>query len=261
MKKKGWLLLLVASLLVLAPLSGVADEEGAVTVVTRIEEPTIIPEREEVPIEIVTLNLAGSPEPVTITVRSPEPVTVTVQPTTEVPPVGPTTYIDIPELEAKLDFLEVKIDELEIWMEEWFFWLDGNVNQTNINIQIIFNLFFIFIDITNNIRVTLNQLTGAPLPTPCPPPDPTKITYTTGGGPLPDIPWTATIEGKAGAVEPNAVIIITSSPKPRVVRYVNADENGAFSLTMTTGNVLYFWFEVAQLCKNGQTSPTVRIYP
>lgn len=180
---------------------------------------------------------------------------------TDVPPAGPTTDIDITELEAKLDILQSELDDLGDWMEDWFFWLDARFDQIDVDLQMIFNLFPILIGLLNDLEAKIDTLGGLPLPTPCPPPDRARITYTRGGGPLPDTPWTATVEGTAGAVEPNATVILTSAPAPQIVRFATADQNGAFFLTMTTGNVSYFWFEVAQVCENGETSPPVRILP
>jgi hypothetical protein len=113
-------------------------------------------------------------------------------------------------------------------------------------------------DSNNRIEDKLNQLLrAAGLPAPPSAPHAAKITLTMGGGPLPSVPWKATVEGSSGAVQPNALVTIYW-PLGAPPSTVTADANGAFLFTINTGNTTYFSIEVTQTV-GGHESARVRI--
>ena len=112
-------------------------------------------------------------------------------------------------------------------------------------------------DTNNRIEDKLNQLLLASgLPAPSSAPDAAKITLTMGGGPLPHVPWEATVEGEAGAVESGALVTIywpLGAPST-----VTADVDGSFLVTVTTGVAAYLSVEVTQTV-GGYESARMRI--
>ncbi|MCK5584987.1 hypothetical protein KAJ02_02840, partial [Candidatus Bipolaricaulota bacterium] len=82
------------------------------------------------------------------------------------------------------------------------------------------------------------------------------ITLAMGGGPLPSIPFEATVEGEAGAVENGALVTIywpLGLPST-----VTANMDGSFLVTVTTGIGIYYSVEVTQTV-GGLESARVRV--
>ena len=107
-------------------------------------------------------------------------------------------------------------------------------------------------DSVNRIEDMLKQQQGYPAA-----PDASKVTLTMGGGPLPSVPWEATVAGTAGAVSPDATVTIYW-PIALPPSTVTADGSGAFTLTVTTGSISYWAVDVTQTV-GGKESARVRI--
>lgn len=167
-------------------------------------------------------------------------------------------------LETKLDALEVKADSLKAWLEfqlaipsdpfdDFGTWLDDTLAaleaKADTNAAAIRDLK----ESNDRIEVLLRELLRYPAP-----PDASKITLTMGGGPLPSVPWEATVAGTAGAVAPDAVVTIywpVGLPPNTVI----ADAGGAFSFTIATGNVTYSAVDVTQTDSEGRESARAKI--
>lgn len=103
--------------------------------------------------------------------------------------------------------------------------------------------------LTSNHRIEdkLNQLLGYPVA-----PDASKIALTTGGGPLPAIPWTATVTARAGAVAPGAqVTIYWPLGMPSTL---TAAPDGSFQKTVDSGSAAYLSVEITQTDGQGRES-------
>ena len=188
-------------------------------------------------------------------------------------------------LEAKLDQLGVDLltlwlDLMEMWADLGAMWTDlddmwidlddmwADMDDMRIEMADRFNDVELAItantraindlqDSNNRIEDKLNQLlTSAGLPAPSSAPDATKITLAMGGGPLPSVPFEATVEGEAGAVENGALVTIywpLGLPST-----VTANMDGSFLVTVTTGIGIYHSVEVTQTV-GGLESARVRV--
>ena len=168
-------------------------------------------------------------------------------------------------IETKLD--QLSTDLFDLWLDLMSMWGDLNDMWTemidrfdDVEDAVAANTRAIraLQDSNNRIEDKLNQLLrSSGLPAPPSAPNAAKITLTMGGGPLPSVPWKATVEGSSGAVQPNALVTIywpLGAPPSTII----ADANGAFSFTINTGNTTYFSVEVTQTV-GGHESARVRI--
>ncbi len=171
---------------------------------------------------------------------------------------------DVDKLEAKLD--QLSTDLFDLWLDLMDMWLDmddmraemddrfDNVeNAIAANTRAINDLQ----DSNNRIEDKLNELLRASgLPAPPSAPVAAKITLTTGGGPLPSVPWEATVEGAPGAVEAGAIVTIYWPLG--VPSVITADMDGSFLVTVISGYATYFSVEVTQTV-GGYESARVRV--
>ena len=156
-------------------------------------------------------------------------------------------------LETKLDQLstdlfDLWLDLMNLWDDLDDMWDEMNDRFDDVEDAVAANTRAIraLQDSNNRIEDKLNQLLRtAGLPAPPSAPDAAKITLTMGGGPLPHVPWEATVEGSSGAVQPNALVTIYW-PLALPPSTVTADGTGAFVLNVTTGNISYHSVEVTQ---------------
>lgn len=95
-------------------------------------------------------------------------------------------------------------------------------------------------DSNNRIEDMLRQQLGYPAA-----PAAGLVTLTMGGGPLPAVPWEATVTGAAGAVEPSAVVTVYW-PIGLPPSTTTADMTGAFTITESTGSISYTSVELTQ---------------
>lgn len=178
---------------------------------------------------------------------------------------------DVDKLEAKFDELSADLDQLsddlfDLWLDLMDMWLDmddmraemdgrfDNVeNAIAANTRAINDLQ----DSNNRIEDKLNQLLQASgLPAPPSAPVAAKITLTTGGGPLPSVPWEATVQGAPGAVEAGAIVTIYWPLG--IPSVVTANMDGSFLVTVMSGNATYLSVEVTQTV-GGYESARVRV--
>ena len=160
---------------------------------------------------------------------------------------------NIAGIETKLDQLstdlfDLWLDLMSLWDDLDDMWDEMNDRFDDVEDAVAANTRAIkaLQDSNNRIEDKLNQLLRvAGLPAPPSAPDAAKITLTMGGGPLPHIPWEATVEGSSGAVQPNALVTIYW-PLALPPSTVTADGMGAFVLNVTTGNISYLSVEVTQ---------------
>ena len=164
---------------------------------------------------------------------------------------------DVDGLEVKLD--EIGVDLSDLWWDLIDMWdemverFDDVEDAVEVNTRAINDLR----DSNNRIEDKLNQLLRASgLPAPSSAPDEAKITLTMGGGPLPHVPWEATVEGAAGAVEAGAIVTIYWPLG--VPSVVTADMDGSFLVTVISGNATYLSVEVTQTV-GGYESARVRV--
>ncbi|MCK4355945.1 hypothetical protein KAW44_02560, partial [Candidatus Bipolaricaulota bacterium] len=156
-------------------------------------------------------------------------------------------------LETKLDQLstdlfDLWLDLMSLWDDLDDMWDEMNDRFDDVEDAVAANTRAIraLQDSNNRIEDKLNQLLGTSgLPAPPSAPDAAKITLTMGGGPLPHVPWEATVEGNSGVVQPNALVTIYW-PLALPPSTVTADGTGAFVLNVTTGNISYHSVEVTQ---------------
>jgi len=160
---------------------------------------------------------------------------------------------NVDKLEAKLD--ELSTDLFDLWLELIDMWnamdairdelvdrFDDVEDVVAANARAIQTLQ----DSNNRIEDKLNELLRASgIPAPPSAADAAKIALAMGGGPLPSVPWEATVEGSAAAVQPGALVTIywpIGLPPSTVI----ADGSGAFLLTVTTGIISYTAVDVTQ---------------
>jgi len=156
-------------------------------------------------------------------------------------------------IETKLDQLstdlfDLWLDLMSLWDDLDDMWDEMNDRFDDVEDAVAANTRAIraLQDSNNRIEDKLNQLLrAAGLPAPPSAPDAAKIALTMGGGPLPHVPWEATVEGSSGAVQPNALVTIYW-PLALPPSTVTADGTGAFVLNVTTGNISYHSVEVTQ---------------
>lgn len=155
-------------------------------------------------------------------------------------------------IETKLDQLstdlfDLWLDLMSLWDDLDDMWDEMNDRFDDVEDAVAANTRAIraLQDSNNRIEDKLNQLLrAAGLPAPPSAPDAAKITLTMGGGPIPTVPWEATVEGSAGAVQANALVTIywpLGAPST-----VTANVHGSFSVTVTTGIAIYHSVEVTQ---------------
>jgi len=159
-------------------------------------------------------------------------------------------WADLNDMWIDLDDMWTDMDDMRIEIADRFNDVD---NAVAANARAINNLQ----DSNNRIEDKLNELLRASgLPAPPSAPIAAKITLTTGGGPLPHVPWEATVEGAPGAVEAGAVVTIYWPLG--VPSVVTADVDGSFLVTVISGYATYLSVEVTQTV-GGYESARVRV--